>query len=413
VKDQAHIENVATISANGDRSIGKVVADAVAKVGRDGVVNIEEGRAITTEVEATDGMQFDRGWVSPIFMMNSETQSSVLENAFIFVTDIPLSSVRPMVPVLEWLVEQRRPLLIIAPDFSGDVLPTFYANMQAGKLVTQLVKAPGFGANQEAMLRDIAVLTGATLLSKDMGASLESLTVEMLGEARHVTINAKNTTIVDGKGTAEAIDERINQIKAEIGRSGSEYDKDKLRERMGKLLGGVCVIKVGASSELAMKELKARMEDALFATKASIDEGIVPGGGVGYLRAAQRVQEIVDAKLAGKAEDLVLDLPINDDEWAGFRLVLSACEEPLYQIVRNAGKSGSVYVEKVKGSEDYVGVDATDFQLKNMIDAGIIDPTKVVRSALTNAVSIVGTLLTSEAIVRKPTPPKAADAHSH
>ncbi len=413
VKMQEQIESVATISANGDRGIGKVVADAVAKVGRDGVVNIEEGKSMETVVEATDGLQFDRGWANPVFCIDTTTQSSVLENAYVLVADFALPNFRQIIPVLNWIQEQGRPLLIIAPDFGGDFLPSFAVNLSQGKFTSVLVKAPAFGTQQVEMLRDIAILTGAILLSKDLGMSLESLVGDMLGSVRNVTVKANTTTLVDGGGQAEAISGRIQQLKTEIERSGSEYDKDKLRERMGKLLGGICVIKVGAATELGMKELKARMEDALYATKSSIDEGIVPGGGLTFLRAAQHVNEILSAREAGDQEALTanFDLPIDEVEWAGFRLVLEACEEPLRQIVANAGKVGEVYVEKVKEiEEDAVGVDATDLKFKNMLDAGIIDPTKVVRCALSNAVSVVGTLLLTEAIVRKPQKAKAADA---
>jgi chaperonin GroEL len=405
VKTQGNIEDVATISANGDRSIGKVVADAVAKVGKDGVVNIEEGKKMETVVEATDGLQFDRGWASPVFCIDVETQSAVLENAFVLVTDLTPSTVRPIIPVVEWIVKQERPLLVIAPDYAkdGDFLPTFAVNLAQNKFRAVLVKAPAFGYQQTEILKDIAVLTGATLLSKDMGMGLESLTGDMLGTARIVTVKAATTTIVDGGGRSEEVSGRIQQIKSEIESSGSEYDKDKLRERLGKLLGGICVIKVGAASELAMKELKARMEDALYATKASIDEGIVPGGGLAYLRAAQCVREILQAKEEGDLADTNFELPENEEEWAGFRLVLEACDEPMRQIVSNAGKLGELYVEKVKDQgDDYVGVDVADMKFKNLLEAGIIDPTKVVRSALANAVSVVGTVLLTEAMLRKP-----------
>jgi chaperonin GroEL len=410
IQEQQHIENVATISANGDRNIGKVVADAVAKVGRDGVVNIEEGKTMATVVEATDGLQFDRGWANPVFCIDTTTQSSVLENAFVLVADFSLSNVRAILPIVDWMVKQERPLLIVAPDYQGDFLPTFAVNLSQNKFTSVLVKAPAFGVQQVEMLRDIATLTGATLLSKELGMSLDSLVGDMLGSCRNVTVKATTTTLVDGGGKSEDVNGRIQQIKGDIARSGSEYDKDKLRERMGKLLGGICVIKVGAASELAMKELKARMEDALYATKASIDEGVVPGGGTAYLRAAQQVQEILQAQKDGDLPAVNFDLPINEDEWAGFRLVLDACEEPLRQIVSNAGKVGEVYVEKLKEIEDdNVGVDATDLKFKNLLDAGIIDPTKVVRSALANAVSVVGTLLLTEAMIRKPKPAKAAE----
>jgi chaperonin GroEL len=417
VKEQENIEDVATISANGDRSIGKVVADAVAKVGRDGVVNIEEGKTMTTVVEATDGLQFDRGWASPVFCIDVNTQSSTLENAFVLVADFALSNVKSIIPVIEWILKEGRPLLIIAPDFQGDFLPTFAVNLSQGKFTSLLVKAPAFGVQQVELLKDIAVLTGATLLSKDLGMTLDSLVGDMLGSARLVTMKASMTTIIDGGGDPEQVSARVQEIKTQIEHSGSEYDKDKLRERMSKLLGGVCVIKVGAPSELAMKELKARMEDALYATKASIDEGIVPGGGIAYLRAATRVQEILQARDEG--DEVIAanyDLPEGEEEWAGFRLVLQACEEPLRQLVQNAGKVGEVYVEKIKsieitGTEDeYIGVDITDLKLKDLVAIGIIDPTKVVRSALTNAVSVVGTVLLTEAVIRKPKA-KPADVH--
>lgn len=402
VKDQSHIESVATISANGDREIGRIIANAVAKVGRDGVVNIEEGKGMKTEVEATDGLQFNYGFFNSSFMMDVETQSSVLHNAFVLVTDTVLSDVRPLAPVLEWISKQERPILVIAPDFTGtNVIPTFYMNLQSKKLVSQIVKAPGFGSQQHEILRDIAVLTGGTFISKTLGIGFDSVTGDMLGTARLITVTAKTTTIVDGNGQAEAIDGRIQEIKAEIARSGSEYDKDKLRERMGKLLGGVCLIKVGAGSELAMKETKARMEDALYATQASIEEGVVPGGGLAYLRGAQRVEELLAAFQRGEVTDPNFDMPESDEQRAGFRLVLSACSEPLRQIVENAGRVGEVFVEKVKDLDDYVGVDATDFQFKNLLNAGIIDPNKVVRSALANAVSVVGTVLLTEVLMRK------------
>jgi len=406
IKTEADIENVATISANGDRAIAKIIANAVAKVGKDGVVNIEEGKTLETIMEATDGMQFDRGWINSSFCLNAERQESVLENPYVLVTDHHVSAVRQMLPLLEWLVKEKRPLLIVAPDFSGESIPLFYGNLTAGNLITQLVKSPGFGSNQRDILEDIAILTGATLISKDMGMSLnDQITGELLGSARQVRVTSKNTTIVDGGGKPEALEGRLRQLRQTAERTGSEYDKDKLKERLGKLLGGICVIRVGAASELAMKELKARMEDALFATKASIDEGVVPGGGTVYLRAAQRVQELLEARTEGDTSLEGYRLPESEEEKAGFALVLRACDEPLRQIVENAGRVGDVFVEKVRDLEDdLLGIDATDLTIKNMFEAGIVDPTKVARSAITNAVSIIGTLLTTEAIVRKPGP---------
>jgi chaperonin GroEL len=398
-----HIASIATISANGDRSIGEIIAKAVAMVGKDGIVNIEEGKTMSTTLETTDGLKFDRGWANPFFCLDIENQSGVLENPFVLVTDMVLSNVKMIVPLVEEIAKQQRSLFIIAPDYSGDFLPMFVVNLAKGKFTSILVKAPAFGAQQVELLQDIAVLTGATMLSKNLGMTLESLTLEMLGTVRHVTVKVNSTTLVDGGGSAEAIDYRVRQIKAEIASSGSEYDKDKLRERMAKLLGGICVIKVGAVSELAMKELKARMEDALYATKASIDEGVSPGGGIAYLRAAQRVTESLQDEKAAPQIVAQYDLPVDDAELEGFKIVLRACEEPLRQMISNAGHVGEVYVEKVLALKDhYVGIDFTDFQFKDMREAGILDPTKVVRSALANAVSVVGTLLLTEVGICKP-----------
>lgn len=390
IKDQTDIENVATISANGDRKLGKIVADAVAKVGRDGVVNIEEGRGTQIEIDAVDGMQFDRGWLRPEFSGNGV--EIVFDTPLILVTDYTVSACRPLMPLLEAIVEQKRTLVIIAPDFDGEAIPLFIQNARQGNLPSVLVKAPGFGANQGAVLQDIATLTGAQFISKEQGLTFETSfregnPIDWLGEAGRIRVTAKTTTILDGHGDEEAVEARIDQIRGEIDRSSSEYDADKLRERLGKLQGGVCVIKVGASSEIEMKELKARMEDALYATRASIDEGIVAGGGSTLLRAAKAV--VVPE---GLAEDVL----------AGFKLVLEACESPLRRIVSNAGESGPVWAAKVAEAEDFFGVDATDMQIKNMLEAGIVDPTKVVLSAITNAVSVSSTLLTTETVIRKP-----------
>jgi chaperonin GroEL len=397
VKNQQAIENVATISSNGDRAIAKIIADAVAKVGKDGVVNIEEGRGVETVIETTDGMKLDRGWINSTFCFDEERQESVLKNPFVLVTDQTVAAIRPFVPLMEKIMGEQGSLLILAPDFQGESIPTFYLNRE--KLKTQLIKAPGFGASQRNILEDIAILTGATFISKDAGMTFDAISLEDLGRLGSVRVTAKETVLVDGDGKQEAVDSRIAQIKAEIDHSGSEYDKDKLRERMSKLLGGVCVIKVGAPSELSMKEIKSRMEDALYATKASIDEGIVTGGGIGYLQAAEGVR---DTLVEHTKQSLFSDqeLPVNDDEKAGFEMVLLACEEPLRQIVVNAGLSGDFYVEKVKESSG-IGFDASDSTLKNLFEAGIVDPTKVVRSALTNAVSVAGMLLTTEAAIHK------------
>lgn len=409
VKSQEDIEGVAAISANGDRVIAKVIADAVAKVGKDGVVNIEEGRGMETVVETTDGMRFDRGWINPVFCLDNEKQESLLENPYVLVTDHTISTVRPMLGLLETLVQKKETLLIIAPDFQGDTIATFGLNLSQNALKSQLVKAPGFGASQSAVLEDIAILTGATFVSRVVGMELDSINLEHLGRARQVRITAKDTTIIDGAGEQEQLDQRVVQIRAEIERSGSEYDWDKLRERVSKLLGGVCVIKVGAVSELVMKETKARMEDALYATKASIDEGVVAGGGLALLRAAQAVRNAMVNPDSG-LELLPEEMPVDVDEKAGFETLLKACEEPLRQITANAGLVGELYVAKVLDIQDEnVGFDASDLTMKNLIDARVIDPAKVVRSALTNAVSVAGTLLTTEAIIRKDEPTKPGD----
>jgi chaperonin GroEL len=390
IKDQTDIENVATISANGDRVVGKIIADAVAKVGRDGVVNIEEGRGTTIEVDAVDGMQFDRGWVRSEFSSNG--MDIVFDAPYILVTDHVVSACRPLLPFLEAAFKEQRAVVVIAPDFEGEAIPLFLQNHKKGGLQSCLVKAPGFGANQLALLEDLAVLTGAQLITKTQGLTFDSCFSEgdplaWAGAASRIRITAKDTTILDGKGSEEAIDQRIERLRHEISVTGSEYDVDKIRERLGKLQGGICVIKVGASSEIEMKELKARMEDALYATRASIDEGVVAGGGSTLLRAAQTLQ-VPDG--------------LREEEVAGYKLVLKACDAPLAQIVENAGQSGPVWVQRVKEAGDYVGVDAMDMTLKNLVEAGILDPTKVVLSAITNAVSVSSTLLTTEAIIRKP-----------
>jgi len=403
IKDQTDIENVATISANGDRELGRIVADAVAKVGRDGVVNIEEGRGTKIEVDSVEGMQFDRGWVRPEFSANGVDVT--YDTPFILVTDHVVSACRPLLPFLNAVSEADRPLVIIAPDFEGEALPLFVQNHKQGRLKVVLVKAPGFGHTQEAYLQDIATLVGAELIAKGQGLTFDSCfqgtdggePLAWAGSAGRVRVTAKDTTILDGQGAEEAIEARIDQIRAEISRTGSEYDVDKLRERLGKLQGGVCVIKVGASSEVEMKELKARMEDALYATRASIDDGIVAGGGTTLIQASRVVLDSIPDELT------------DPEEMAGFRLVMEACNEPLRRIVSNAGESGPVWAARVRDADEHVGLDATDMTLKNMLEAGIVDPTKVVMSALTNAVSVSSTLLTTEVLIRKPGIPKPGD----
>lgn len=413
IKTPAQIESVATVSANGDREIGKIIADAVAKVGKDGVVNIEEGKTSHTTIEATDGMKLERGWANPEFCADEGAQETILHDPFVLVTDLNMPGARPLVPILEHIVRERGSLFILAADFSGDMIPTFVMNLKKNVLLACLVKAPGFGVQQEHILADVAALTGATVISKQLGMDLSNVSLEHLGRAGRIRINAKETVITDGGGAQETVDARIQQLKGEINRTGSEYDADKLRERLSKLQGGVCVVRVGAATETAMKELKARMEDALYATKASIDEGVVPGGGVALLRAAQRVEAMCFGDYAGEdtAQSMGYYVPEDPTELAGFRIVLRACEEPLRAIVKNAGASGDVWVERVRDIGDFEGVDATDLQIKNLLEAGIVDPTKVTRSALVNAVSVASTLLTSEAGITKPKAAAAAHAH--
>lgn len=394
IKDQTDIENVATISANGDRALGAMVAEAVAKVGRDGVVNIEEGKGMGTEIETVDGMQFDRGWVRPEFS-GPDGADAILEEPFILITDFMISTCHPLLPLLDAVLKEKRPLLVIAPDFTGEALPLFVKNHVAGNLKACLVKAPGFGARQTEVLEDIAILTGAEFISGLKGDTFEGCFKEgsplaYLGTASRVKVTARDTTIIDGAGPDEAIENRIEQIRVEAERAGSEYDADKLRDRLGKLLGGVCVIRVGAPTEVAVKEVKARMEDALYSTRASIDEGVVAGGGTALLRAAQDVQR------ADRPE-------MGADEEHGFKLLLRSCNEPFKRIVYNAtGDSGAVLLNRVLETTTVgYGLDVSDMEFKNLLDAGIIDPVKVVRNALTNAASVSSTMLTTEVLIRK------------
>jgi len=410
VRSQVDIQNVATISANGDSSIGKIIAEAVAKVGKDGVVNIEEGKSTETTIEATDGMKLERGWLNAAWC-EGEKQEVELHNPYVLVTDLTIASVRPFLAVLEELVKQQRSLFIIAPDFQGEAPATFYQNHSKGSLKSLLIKAPGFGMQQGEILKDVAALVGAEFISKERGMNFEGLNVEMLGTATSVKATQKDTIITEGGGTAEHVQQRIQHIRSEIERSGSEYDKDKLKERLGKLMGGVCVVRVGATSELAMKELKARIEDALFATRASMDEGIVPGGGTTLIRAGARAQDLLTAHQQGK--DAGFPMPVGNEEQAGYQLVIQACSEPLRQLVRNAGASGSVYVERIhEHKNEQVGLDIMTMKWVNMFESGIVDPTKVVRCALANAVSVASTLLTTQCIVRKPEQPKPGDGLS-
>ena len=388
--------------------MGKLIAEAVAKVGRDGVVNIEDGKGTNTFIETSDGMVINGGWANSNFCLNQEQQETVFENPLIFVLETPLTACRPIVDLLDSVIKTQRPLVIIAPDFGGETLPLFAQNQKV--LPAVLVKAPGFGTQQELLLQDIAVLTGAKLVTPKTGIALGEITLEMFGSAGHVKVTAKETVIVDGAGSQEDIDLRIKMIQAEIKQSGSEFDRDKMRERMGKLLGGVCVIKVGAHSELAVKELKGRLEDALYATQSSIAEGVVTGGGLSLLRAAINVKQDYEDFLEEPDQSKydVSRMPSGDAEVAGFLLVLGSCGEPLKQILTNAGANGEYWkaLLELTETEQHVGVDATDLVVKNMLQAGILDPAKVVRSTIQNAVSIVSTFLLMEAAIAKKTAEK-------
>ncbi|GCD77419.1 60 kDa chaperonin [Thermaurantimonas aggregans] len=378
------IEQVATISANNDNAIGSLIAEAMKKVKKEGVITVEEAKGTETTVEVVEGMQFDRGYLSPYFVTNADKMVAELENAFILIYDKKISSMKELLPILEPVAQGGRQLLIIAEDVEGEALATLVVNKIRGALKVAAVKAPGFGDRRKAMLEDIAILTGGTVISEERGFKLENATIDMLGRAEKITIDKDNTTIVNGAGNPEDIKARVNQIKAQIETTTSDYDREKLQERLAKLAGGVAVLYVGAASEVEMKEKKDRVEDALAATRAAIEEGIVPGGGVALVRASKALE--------GLKGD-------NEDETTGISIIARAIEEPLRQIVENAGLEGSVVVQKVKeGSNDF-GFNAKTERYENLFESGIIDPTKVVRVALENAASVAGMLLTTEATI--------------
>jgi chaperonin GroEL len=388
VETTKEIEQVATISANNDNEIGKKIAEAMDKVGRDGVITAEEGKGIETYVEVVNGYQFDRGYISPYFVTDAEKMEVVLENPYILITDRKVSSVREILPVLEKIVQTGKPLLIIAEEVEGEALATLVVNKLRGTLQVAAVKAPGYGDRRKEMLRDIAILTGGIVVSEETGMKFENVRLDDLGKAKKVVIDKENTTIIEGYGRKEDIEARIKQIKKQIEETKSDYDREKLQERLAKLSGGVAVIYVGASTETEMKEKKSRIEDALHATKAAVEEGIVPGGGTAYIRAIEELEKL-EAELEG-------------DKKIGVKIVKKALEEPLKQIAYNAGYEGSLVVEEVKrrGKENInIGFNALTGEYVDMLSAGIIDPTKVERVALQNAASISGLLLTTEAIV--------------
>jgi chaperonin GroEL len=382
------IAQVGAISANNDTVIGELIADAMMKVGTDGVITVEEAKGMETTIEVVEGMQFDRGYLSPYFVTDAESMETVLENPVILIHDKKISSMKDLLPVLEKVAQTGSPILVIAEDVEGEALATLVVNKLRGTLKVAAVKAPGFGDRRKAMLEDIAVLTLGTVISEEQGYKLENATMTYLGKAKKVTIDKDNTTIVEGAGKKEDIKKRINEIKAQIEKTTSDYDKEKLQERLAKLSGGVAVLKIGAATEVEMKEKKARVEDALHATRAAVEEGIVPGGGVAYLRAASKLNGL---KMA------------NEDQQTGVDIVRRALEEPIRMIVQNAGQEGSVVVNKVKEGKDDFGYNAYTEQYENLVKSGVIDPTKVTRTALENAASVASLLLTTEAtIVEKP-----------
>jgi chaperonin GroEL len=395
VSDRTEIAQVATVSANWDKTIGEIIADAMDKVGKDGTITVEEAKSIETTLEVVEGMQFDKGYLSPYFVTNAEAMEAILENAYILIYEKKISSLKDLLPLLEKVAKAGRPLLIIAEDVEGEALATLVVNKLRGTLQVCAVKAPGFGDRRKAMLEDIAVLTGGRLISEDLGIKLENIKLEDMGKAKRVTVDKENTTIVEGTGKSADIQGRVAQIRRQIEETTSDYDKEKLQERLAKLAGGVAVINVGAATETEMKEKKARVEDALHATRAAVEEGIVPGGGVAFLRTQ-------------KALDNVKDL--ETDEKIGIQIVRRAIEEPTRQLADNAGAEGALVVEEVKKRKGNEGYDVATEQYTDLVKAGIVDPTKVTRSALQNAASIAGLLLTTEALVteipeKEKTPP--------
>jgi chaperonin GroEL len=379
----AMIAQVGTISANLDETIGRIIAEAMEKVGKDGVITVEESRTLDTTLEIVEGMQFDRGYLSPYFVTDPERMEVVLENPVVLIHEKKISSMKELLPVLELVANAGRPLLIIAEDLEGDALATLVVNKLRGTIKVAAVKAPGFGDRRKAMLEDLAILTGGKAVTEDLGIKLESLTIGDLGQAKKISIDKDNTTIIEGAGTPAAIEGRVKQLRVQVDDTTSDYDREKLQERLAKLVGGVAIIKVGAATETEMKEKKARVEDAMHATKAAVEEGIVPGGGVALLRAAKGLQTL---KLEG-------------EERLGIAIVARAIEEPMRWIAINAGHEGAVVAQRVKDMKDDEGFNAQTEQYENLVTAGVIDPAKVVRSALQNAASIASLLLTTEAVI--------------
>ena len=395
-KDSKAIAQVGTISANSDSSIGKTIAEAMEKVGKEGVITVEEGSGLQNELDVVEGMQFDRGYLSPYFINNQQTQVTDLDKPLILLSDKKISNIREMLPLLEAVAKSGRPLLIIAEDVEGEALATLVVNNIRGILKVAAVKAPGFGDRRKAMLQDIAVLTGGTVISEEVGLSIEKATVADLGQAKKITIEKENTTIIDGAGKAGEIKGRIESIRQQVEEATSDYDKEKLQERVAKLSGGVAVIKVGAATEVEMKEKKARVEDALHATRAAVEEGVVPGGGTALIRCLKAIKDLEGA---------------NEDQTVGIRLLARSVEEPLRQIVENAGEDAAVVLNAVKAGKGAFGYNAATGEYGDMLEAGILDPTKVTRLALQNAASVAGLLLTTEVMIADA--PKEEADHGH
>jgi chaperonin GroEL len=395
-KDKKEIAQVGTISANNDPTIGDLIAEAMEKVGKDGVITVEEAKSMDTSLDIVEGMQFDRGYLSPYFVTDAERMEANLQDAYILLNEKKISNMRDLLPILEQIAKMSKPLVVIAEDVEGEALATLVVNKLRGTLQCASVKAPGFGDRRKEMLRDIAVLTGGNVISDDLGIKLENITLNDLGRAKRVTIDKDNTTIVEGAGATEDIEGRVKQIRTQVEETTSDYDREKLQERLAKLVGGVAVINVGAATESEMKEKKARVEDALNATRAAVEEGVVPGGGVAYLRSLPALEKL-EAELEG-------------DQRIGVRIVKRALEEPLRYIASNAGAEGSIVVQRVRDLKTNEGYDAASDTYGDMLEKGIIDPTKVTRSALQNAASIAGLLMTTEALVTELPEKEAAPA---
>ena len=396
--DIKKIEQVATISANNDSTIGKLIAEAMGKVKKEGVITVEEAKGTDTSVDVVEGMEFDRGYISPYFITDVEKMETVLDNPYVLIYEKKISAMKELLPILEKAVQTGKPLLIIAEDLDGEALQTLVVNRLRANLKIAAVKAPGFGDRRKAMLEDLAILTGGVFISEDQGFKLENAELNMLGKAEKITIDKDNTTIVNGAGKKAEIKSRVEAIKAQIEATTSDYDREKLQERLAKLAGGVAVLYVGAASEVEMKEKKDRVDDALAATRAAVEEGIVPGGGVAYIRAVSSLDKVKGA---------------NDDETTGIQIVKRALEEPLRQICANSGIEGSIVVQRVKEGKDDFGFNARTEVFENLLKAGVIDPTKVSRVALENAASVAGMLLTTDCVLAEKVEEKAANAHDH